>query len=125
MPIAALGLAALGQLPSTAAPSTPPALAAVPIQERRGHANREYQAARAAYERGDFDTAEPLFKLAAEWAPEFPEPYFALAQLVKRLGRHDEARHYMAHVSQRMPQVSGVDASAGLPPRVITRRRPV
>ena len=49
------------------------------LSERRDNANREYQLGRAAYERGDFKTAEPLFKRASEYAPEFPEPHFALS----------------------------------------------
>ena len=68
------------------------------LAERRDNANREYQLARAAYERGDFVTAEPLFRKALEFAPEFPEPYFALSQLMQRLGRNEEAQHFMAQV---------------------------
>lgn len=68
------------------------------LAERRDNANREYQLARAAYERGDFVTAEPLFRKALEFAPEFPEPHFALAQLMQRLGRNEEAQHFMAQV---------------------------
>ena len=69
--------------------------------ERRDNANREYQLGRAAYERGDFVTAEPLFRKATEFAPEFPEPYFALAHLMQRLGRNEEAQHFMAQVRRR------------------------
>ena len=74
------------------------------LAERRDSANREYQLARAAFERGDFVTAEPLFRKAVEFAPEFPEPHFALAQLMQRLGRTEEAQHFMAQVNQRIPQ---------------------
>jgi tetratricopeptide (TPR) repeat protein len=76
------------------------------LAERRDNANREYQLARAAYERGDFVTAEPLFRKALEFAPEFPEPHFALAQLMQRLGRNEEAQHFMAQVNQRIPQAA-------------------
>ena len=36
-----------------------------------------------------------------EFAPEFPEPYFALAHLMQRLGRNEEAQHFMAQVRRR------------------------
>ena len=74
------------------------------LAERRDNANREYQLARTAYERGDFLTAEPLFRRAVDFAPEFPEPHFALAQLMQRMGRNEEAQHFMAQVNQRIPQ---------------------
>ena len=74
------------------------------LSERRDNANREYQLGRAAYERGDFKTAEPLFKRASEYAPEFPEPHFALAQLMQRSNRQAEAQHHMSLVNQRVPQ---------------------
>lgn len=86
--------------------------------ERRDNANREYQLGRAAYERGDFVTAEPLFRKATEFAPEFPEPYFALAHLMQRLGRNEEAQHFMAQVrscpcSSLLPESWATSRTAG------------
>ena len=49
-------------------------------------------------------TAEPLFKRASEYAPEFPEPHFALAQLMQRSNRQAEAQHHMSLVNQVVPQ---------------------
>ena len=76
----------------------------VSIEERHSNANREYQRARLAYEKGDFATAEPVFRLASEWAPEFPEPHFALAQLMQRSGRMEEAAVETEKVKRLMPQ---------------------
>ena len=76
----------------------------VSIEERHSNANREYQRARLAYEKGDFATAEPVFRLASEWAPEFPEPHFALAQLYQRSNRMEEAAVETERVKRLMPQ---------------------
>ena len=67
-------------------------------------ANAEYQTGRAAFEKGDFDDAMPHFLKAAELAPHFPEPHFALSQILVRIGRHAEAQARMALAQERMAQ---------------------
>ena len=69
----------------------------------REEANREYQLGRQAFEAGDIAKAEPHFLKAAEYAPQFPEPHYALAQIMVRQGRHQEAQQHMARAQSFMP----------------------
>ena len=84
------------------------------LQEHRDNANREYQLGRAAFERGDLSTAEPHFLKAAEWAPAFPEPHFALAQIFARMGRQQEAQLRMARAQKQMPAAPPAGSSTTL-----------
>ena len=76
-------------------------------------AGREYKLGRAAFEAADFETAEPHFLKAVAAAPEFPEPHYALAQIMLRTDRHEEARWRMALAEARMgPQPAAAKAAA-------------
>ena len=80
-------------------------------QERRDNANQEYQVGRVAFEKGAFLEAEPYFVKAAEWAPEFPEPHYALAQIYGRLGREQEAQLHMATAQRLMGKTAEAPSS--------------
>ena len=83
-----------------------------PSAAAKQNANLEYQKGRTAFEKGDFATAEPHFLKAAKHAPEFPEPHFALAQIMVRMGRHAEAQSRMAMAQKNMPAVAATPAAA-------------
>jgi tetratricopeptide (TPR) repeat protein len=102
--------------------SSPPKAGSVPTDEEMATAREEYQLGRAAFETGDLTIAEPHFHKAAKAAPQFPEPHFALAQIMVRQGRHAEAQAHMAKAQQQMPanaanqapaQTAGAAAGAG------------
>ena len=80
-------------------------------EDAKALANKEYQLGRAAFERGDLAEAEPFFLRAAQRAPEYPEPHFALAQILVRQGRHSEAQARMA-MAQKQMLTTGVAPAA-------------
>ena len=93
-------------------------LAAVRAQsdeERRANANRDYQLGRSAYERGDLLQAEPFFVKATKWGPEFAEPHFALAQVMRRLGRAQEAKAHMVAAQRIMSSGGDTATPADMP----------
>ena len=76
-------------------------------------ANKEYQLGRKHFEAGDLAAAEPHFLKAAEAAQHYPEPHYALAQIMVRQGRHQEAQARMALAQKNMPPgTQGANAAA-------------
>ena len=73
------------------------------LRGQRDAANKYYQLGREAFERGDLLAAEPHFNKAAELAPFLPEPHYALAQVMMRQGRTQEAQVRMAQVQRSIP----------------------
>ena len=81
----------------------------------RDEANAHYKLGREAFDRGDLAKAEPLFIKAAEVAPEFPEPHYALALILQRVGRSQEALARMAAAQALLPPgVAGAAAIAAM-----------
>jgi tetratricopeptide (TPR) repeat protein len=78
-----------------------------------------------AYDRGDFERAETMFRRAVELAPQSPEPELNLGVLAHGLGRLDEAlRHLrravalapddpLAHFDLGITELLGADFAAG------------
>eukprot|EP00966_Prymnesium_polylepis_P328789 7384549-Prymnesium_polylepis.1 len=61
----------------------------------------------------------PFFEKASEWAPHFPEPFVAMAQVLTRLGRQDEATAKMAEADRLLQKSApGHTSQAAPPPRV-------
>ena len=115
---AAVGLLLSLFLASAQPPSQPAGFTQSPPgtanrDEAGERANKEYQLGRKHFEAGDLAAAEPHFLKAAEAAPHYPEPHYALAQIMVRQGRHQEAQARMALAQKNMPPgTQGANAAA-------------
>ena len=89
----------LGLLALTLSGAPSPPLQTDPValgQER-------YTIGRAAFERGDYAEAEFIFREVTVITSQFPEPFFALSQILGKLNRRQEAAYFMNEAARRLP----------------------
>ena len=73
-------------------------------KDRERLANENYQRGRALFESNHHREALSFFEKASEWAPQFPEPHVAMAQVLSRLGRQEEAKARMQEADWRLQE---------------------
>ena len=84
------------------AASTLPALAQGQARDPKSEAARYFGMGNAAFDRGEYEQAERMFRVCIALAPDLAGPYRRLGQALRRVGRCEEALdHFLSYLRLR------------------------